>query len=95
MNRGCWTGVRASLPPNLRVLILACARELALDTEPLENNWLFWRQWEPLSATTVEGFHTRLLGDDRVAGQIEIVEQLVQWKSDFDRILAHLNKMQK
>jgi hypothetical protein len=62
------------------------------DTEPFDQNWLLWRPWEPLSATTAEGLHMRLIGEERAAGQNEIVEQLNRWKAVFDQVLGHLSK---
>jgi hypothetical protein len=90
MNASCWTGVKVRLPKNLKDAALALVRELALDTEPSLDDWLLYRPWAPLSATSLDGFHTRIIGEDRATGQNEIVEQLFQWKADFDNIVAHL-----
>ncbi len=92
MGRSCWTGIKVWLPTNVRNSALTRARELAIDTEPRDSLWLLWRYCEPFSAATVEGLHMRLAGEDRVAGQNEIVEQLDQWKGDFEEIVLHLNQ---
>lgn len=86
MNGGCWTGIRAWLPAGQRrEAILASVRQLALDSERIDRNWILWLPWEPLSATTVEGFHERITAKDRAAGQNEIVERLFQWKTNFEK----------
>lgn len=94
MNGSCWTGAKIWLPAKIRDAALAHARELSLDTEPVDSNWLLWRRWAPLSATTVEGFHQRVVGEDRALGQTEIIDQLVQWKVDFEKVFAHLQENQ-
>jgi len=49
-----------------------------------------WRYWEPLSAADLEGLHERLTGEEREVGQQEILEQLVQWRQDFEKILSRM-----
>jgi hypothetical protein len=95
MNGGCWTGIRVSLPASVQKVVLAASRKLALGTERVYNNWILWRPWEPLSATTIEGFHARVTGQDRTTSQDEIVEQLFQWKADFEEVLAAVDGSRK
>lgn len=92
MNNCCWTGIKLWLPPQVLNEMLASAQRLALISEPPDHNWILWRSWEPLAATTVEGLHDRLIGDDRTANQDEIVEMLAQWKADLEKVLAQLTQ---
>lgn len=95
MNRSCWTGIKILLPVNVRQSVLARAHELTMNTEPNDNPWILWRFWDPLSAATVTGLHMRLVGEDRVAGQKAIVDELHKWRSDFESIVLYLNRAQR
>ena len=88
MDNSCWTGVKMWVP-DVRGF-LNFSRQITSDTEPEDNWWLMWRYWEPLSAADLEGLHERLTGKEREVGQQEILEQLVQWRQDFEKILSRM-----
>lgn len=89
---GCWTGIKVYLPSGVRNKALAYAREIGIETERAEDNWLIWSVWAPLASTTVEGLHQRLVGEDRISTATEITEQLVLWTRDFESIVARFQE---
>ena len=92
MNGGAWTGIRLWLPARARIALLASARNIALETEPRDRNWIAWRHWTPLSAVDLSGLHSRLTGQDRGISQDEIVDELIKWTTDFEEMLHGLNR---
>jgi hypothetical protein len=91
MNGRCWTGVKVWLPTPTKSAALARGREMAIESEVVDGDWLLWRAWEPLSAASIVGFHTRIFGDERAVDHDEIVAQLEQWRGTFETIVSHLS----
>lgn len=88
INGDCWTGIKVFLPPSLRKEFLDAAQELGIVTNAPDDKWLLWRNWSELSATSVKGLHERLTGIDQNTQQQEIVDEMLQWQVDLERIVS-------
>jgi len=86
----CWTGIRVWAASELQNLLMNSARDLILSTEHRDGVWLFWQSWQPLAAIQPQDLHLRLTESTRSSGHQEILNDLVQWKQNFEAMLTRL-----
>jgi hypothetical protein len=93
MAKTCWTGARVWASTDSQNIIFNVGRQQIVDTEPRDNDWLFWRYWVPRRSVDRQDLHI-LEREAGTATQEEIVDELELWRQSIDPILSQLPRQE-